>query len=101
MSIQEITELTPREHIIMMAEQDEARLAREHAVTIRQLELAMLREKNQAAVELKRLEAKWTSLLRLPSIVLRLPVLVIVAFGYVIDCIRSNDPSKDFWNLLK
>lgn len=100
MSITENDQLTAREYTIMEAERDEARLAREHAVTIKQLELAIKREDNQAKVELKKLEAKWSSLLRIPSLIIKLPILFILSFGYIASVLSNQEPSKSFWNYL-
>jgi hypothetical protein len=100
MAITENDQLTPKEHVLLEAEKEEARLAREHAVTIKQLELAMKRDDNQAKVDLKRLEAKWSSWLRIPSLIIRLPFLIILAFGFVVAAIRKHDPGKSFWSLL-
>jgi hypothetical protein len=101
MSIYDNPELTPREYILMEREADEARLTREHVAHMKELELAIQKEKNTAAIELKKLEAKWSSMLRLPSLILRLPILVLLGFGYIIYALRGVEPSKDFWVSLK
>lgn len=101
MAIQEETMLTPRESVLLEHDTEEQRLAREHAVRIKQLELELAREKYKADIELKRLEAKWSSWLRIPIIIIELPVLLILAVGYIVDSIRGLEPSKDFWKLLK
>lgn len=101
MAIQESVELTPREHIIMENERDEARLVREYNVRIKELELAVQRDRNQAAIELKKLEAKWSSWLRLPALIIKLPVLFLFGIAYVVSVITRTSHSKDFWTFLK
>lgn len=98
--ITENDQLTPREHVLMENERDEARLTREHAITVKQLELAIKREDNQSKIELKKLEAKWSSLLRLPSLIIRLPILFILSIAYIISVIRKQEPPKSFWSSL-
>jgi hypothetical protein len=94
-------ELSPREHILLENERDEARLVREHQVTLKRLELEIVREKNQAAIELRMLEAKWSSWLSLPKIILKLPVYVLFGVGYIIHAVRNHEPSKSFWSFIK
>jgi hypothetical protein len=93
-------ELSPREHILMENERDENRLLREHAETIKRLEIELQREKDQAEIELRRLEAKWSSWLSLPKTVIKLPVYVLLGFGYIVLCIRKQKPTEAFWRFL-
>jgi hypothetical protein len=85
----------------MEAEAEERRLAREHAVTIKRLELDIVREKNDALVELRRLESNWNAILKLPSLVIKLPLYLLFGMGYVISCIRNGETTKEFWNYLR
>lgn len=100
MAIQEDTMLTPKESIILEHETEEARLAREHAVRMKQLDLELAREKYKAEIELKKLEAKWSSWLRIPLVIIKLPVYLLLGLGYLLDAIRGNEPPKDYWKLL-
>lgn len=100
MPIVENDQLTPREHLLMQAEQEENKLAREHAVTLKQLELQIIREKNQAEIELKRLEAKWRSWLRIPIVIIKLPISLILAVGYLLAVATKQEPSKRFWSAI-
>lgn len=93
-------ELTPREHLMLQAEQEEARLAREHAVTMKNLELALAREDHQAEIRLKELEAKWATWLKIPKLIVLLPVLIPLGLAYVICPITGYQPQKRFWDLL-
>jgi hypothetical protein len=100
MAITENDQLTPKEHLLLEAEKEEARLSREHAITIKQLDLALAKEKYQAQIELKKLEAKWGSWLRIPIIIIKLPISLVLAFGYIFAVLRKHEPSKSFWSLL-
>jgi len=101
MSIVENTELSPREHILLEHETEETRLSREHAIKVKELELELAREKYKAEIELKKLEAKWSSWLRLPSMVIKLPVYILLGVGYIVSCSRKYESSRNFWNYLK
>ena len=101
MSIYENPELTPREHMLMEHEAEQARLAREHSLALKQLEIQLTREKNQAAIELKKLEAKWSSWLRLPALILKLPVLFLLGISYICAVLRKSEIPKEFWNIIK
>ena len=99
MSIQEDVMLTPKESILIEHQTEETRLAREHAVRMKELDLELAREKYAAEIELKKLEAKWNSWLRIPLVIIKLPVYILLSFGYWFDSIRGSEPSKDFWKL--
>jgi hypothetical protein len=97
----ENTQLSPREHMLMENENEQTRLAREHAVTLKRLELELQRDKNNAAIELKKLEIKWANLLRIPLLILKLPIALPMSFSYVVYILKGIDPPKDFWAFLR
>lgn len=99
--LDENTQLSPREHMLMEHETEETRLAREHAVRMKGLEIELAREEYKARVELKKLEAKWSSWLSIPLTVIKLPIYIVLAFGYLFDSARGNEPSKDYWKHLR
>lgn len=101
MSFYENPELSPREHILMENETEERRLAREHAVRIKQLELELQREKNSATIQLKKLEARWSSWLRLPALIIKLPLLLVLGVAYICAVLRKTEIPKEFWNIIK
>lgn len=101
MPIVDSQQLSAREYTLLEAERDENRLSREHAITLKRLELEIKRADNEARVELKQLEAKWASWLRLPSLILRLPLFLVLGIAYCIAVIRKYDPPKKFWDLLQ
>lgn len=99
MSIVENEMLTPRESVLLDREAEENRLNREHAVRLKELEIQLARDKYQAQIELKKLESKWSSLLRIPSLIIKLPVLLILSIGFIFAALRKWEPSKSFWSL--
>lgn len=90
MPIYENTELTPKEHLLLEAERDEARLSREHQLAIKRLD-----------IEVKKLEAKWSAWIKLPSLIIKLPLFIILGIGYIFAIMFKQSPPKEFWNLLK
>lgn len=101
MPIYDNPEFTPKEHMLFEAEKEENRLAREHQVRLKELELAIRREEAQARIELKRLESKWSSLLRIPSLIIKLPLLLIASFSLIFYAIRQAEPPKGLLSLFQ
>lgn len=64
-------------------------------------EMAYGMDMKKLDVEVQKLETKFSSLLRIPIIILKLPVLVLFGIGYVIHSIKGTEPSDNFWKLLK
>ena len=52
-------------------------------------------------MELARLEGKWSSWLRIPITLIKLPVYLVLAVAYCIAVARKHEVSEDFWRLLK
>ena len=90
MAMQFRDQLTPRE-------------AQEQQYQKEMLELQMIhaRTMKEKDIELAKLEARFSSWLRLPVLVLKLPVLLLLGVGYIVDRIKSQEPGDDFWNMLK
>lgn len=84
----------------MEAEKDENRLNREHAVRLKELELAIIKEEKLAEVELKRLEMKWSSWLKIPVILVKLPLFILLGIAYICSMFTKKEMSKRFWDLL-
>ena len=84
--MQDNQEFSPKEYLMFEAEKEEARLAREHSVTIKQLELAYLRE-----------ESKINSWLRLPSQIIKLPIYLVLSLGFVVLSFTKQKPDESFW----
>lgn len=58
-------------------------------------------EMKKMDIELAKLEAKWSAWLRLPSLIIRLPLLIILGIAYLIHAKKGIEPSDNFWRLLK
>lgn len=93
-------QLTPREHILLENETEQNRLAREHAVALKRLELAVLTEQNAGEIALKTLESKWASWIKLPKLIILLPVLTLFGVAYVCSMFTKKEMPKRFWDLL-
>jgi ABC-type sulfate transport system permease subunit len=52
-------------------------------------------------LELTKYEAKWTSLLKLPVTIIRLPIYVVFAVAYCICVAKGKEPSENFWKLMR
>lgn len=82
--------LTPRESLLMQHETEENEKARTFEVEMKKLDL-----------EFQKLEARWKSWLRIPMAIVKLPVGIVLAVGYVIAVARGKDVSQNFWDFLK
>lgn len=83
-------ELTAREYEQYQQEKEMFELQSAHQLRLKEKDL-----------ELARLEAKWATCLRIPIIIIKLPVLILFAFSYPIHVIRKSEPSEAFWRFLK
>lgn len=72
-----------------------------HAITIKNLELEILREKNQAEIKLRELESKWKTWLKLPKLIVLLPVYMLFGIAYIFAVCFKYQPPKPFWKLLE
>lgn len=100
MAITDYNDLTPREWTLMQAEQEEAKLAREHDIAVKSLELNLARENNAAEITLKTLQAKWATWLQLPRLIILLPLFVLFGMAYVCSMFTKKEMPKRFWDLL-
>lgn len=82
--------LTAREREEMLFYSEERAMEREHEKSVRQLELAVEKELN-----------KFNSLLRLPKLLVLLPVLPLVAIAIIVNAIKGEEPSDKIINLFK
>lgn len=82
--------LTPRESILMEADKEEGRLTREHAVTMKKLD-----------IEAAKLETKWNILFKIPLTVIKLPVYIVFSIAYIAAVIKGTEPTEEFWKFLK
>lgn len=96
----ENTQLTPRESVLMEHESEENRLAREYAIKIKELEIELAKEEHTAEIELERLKSKWGTWLRLPVLVIKLPLFILLGFAYICSMFTKKEMPKRFWDLL-
>lgn len=82
--------LTAREREEMQYYADERELERQHAIKVKELELAVEKE-----------ISKFKTLLRLPRLLLLLPILPLVVIVLIINAIRNQEPSDKIINLFK
>jgi hypothetical protein len=88
-SLNQPPDLTPREREEFEQEKEIAQLQAEYQMKYKEME-----------VQLKRLETRWTQLLRLPFAILMLPVRFLFGLGYIAHAIRGSQPSEHFWSYL-
>lgn len=82
--------MTAREREEFEQEKQAAKIQGDYNIKIKEME-----------IEVAKLEAKWSSWLRLPMLLIKLPVLVVFAIGYCISIARKHEPSQNFWNLFR
>jgi hypothetical protein len=70
--------------------QEDAVKARKHYEQMKELEYAIRFQ-----------ETRWRSLVRIPLMIIKLPVLIIIAVGATIEMIRTKEIPKDIIELLK
>ena len=64
--------------------------------TVVEMQLEHAQKMKEMELEIARLEARFSSWLKLPLIVITLPVRVVLALGYAIGMIRKQ-PDPEFW----
>lgn len=94
------TQITPRETVEHEWRVDEFRMQSEHATMLKRLELELARENHQAEIKLKELELKISSLLRIPILILKLPLFILLGIAYIVSVISKKENPKRFWDLL-
>lgn len=82
--------LTPRESVIMEYEKEEARLAREFEIRMKELD-----------IQTQKLDIKWASWLRIPILLIKLPVYILFGFAFIVTSITKYELPKDFWEFLR
>lgn len=100
MSIINNDQLTPREITEHDWRLDEFAKQTAHARSMKLLELEVLREQNSAEIQLKTLELKWATWLRIPILILKLPLYLILGIAYIVSMVTKKEMPKRFWDLL-
>jgi hypothetical protein len=83
-------DITPAESTRHTWDEENSRLAREYDLKVRQMEL-----------EVMKVEARFNNWFKIPLVVLKLPVYVIMGIGYCIAMARKHEPSDNFWSFLR
>lgn len=52
-------------------------------------------------LEVKKLEAKWTSWLKLPITIIKLPLLVLLGIAYIVSMFTKYEVPDEFWDMLR
>lgn len=84
----------------MDADKEANRLAMEHAIAMKSLELNLARENNTAEIKLKELEAKWATWLKIPITIIKLPLYILLGLAYICSMFTRKEMPKRFWDLL-
>jgi hypothetical protein len=82
--------LTPREREELGWEKEATKLQIEHAEKISQMNL-----------EVRKLEARWTQLFKLPMALIWLPIRLVMAFAIPISVISKKELPDKFWEFMK
>lgn len=90
MPIQTLDKLTPREYEMHNQRKEMFELEAQHQVVMQQLD-----------IEVRKIEARWTSLLRLPVIIITLPVRFVMAIAYVVAVAKKFELGENFWNYMR
>lgn len=57
-------------------------------------------EAKRMELEIAKIEAKWSSWLSLPKTIIKLPVYILFAIGYIIAVSLKKEPSENFWKFI-
>lgn len=52
-------------------------------------------------LKLAKTELKWQQIYRIPTLIIKLPVLIILSIGFIAAMARGKDPGDKFWDLFK
>lgn len=88
--IQRTEHLSPREIQLQQFEEKMFEKQAEQVLAVKRLEL-----------EQAKLEAKWSSWLKIPVTIILLPVKVVLAFALITSLITKKDLPPVFWDYLK
>lgn len=83
-------EMTAREREEFAQEKEAAAIQAEYNLKIKEME-----------IEVARMEARWSSWLKLPLMIIKLPVFIVFGIAYCIAMAVKHDPPESFWKFLK
>ena len=61
-----------------------------HTLKVKELEL-----------KLAKTEMKWQQIYKIPTLIIKLPLLIILSVGFIAAMARGKDPGDKFWDLFK
>lgn len=82
--------LTPREYEEFNQRKEYFELQAEHELKVKNLEL-----------EVMKLEAKWSSWMKLPVMVLMLPVRILFGIAFICSVFVKKDLPAEYWRVIK
>jgi len=82
-------QLTPREYEQYNQQKEMWELQRAHAVEMKQLE-----------IEVMKLEAKWRAWLKLPVVIITLPIRFLFGIAYIVAVARKTELGDNFWTYM-
>ncbi len=82
--------MTAREREEFEQEKEAAAIQADYNLKIKQMDL-----------DLARMEAQWSSWMKIPITIIKLPVYVVFGIAYCIAMATKHEPSEDFWKFLK
>lgn len=66
-----------------------------------ELQIASNLELKRLEVEALKLETKWSTLLKVPLTIIKLPVYVLFGIAYIVSTVTKKDMPEEFWKFLK
>lgn len=90
MAIQNSSSLSPREYEIQQYEKQMLELQMEHTIRVKQMEL-----------ELQKLESKWSAWIKLPFVLLTLPLRILLVIPLSIYAATKQAVPEAYWRWLK
>lgn len=82
--------LTPREYELHNQRKEMFEMQAQHELAVKEREL-----------EVMRLEAKWGSWMKLPIMILMLPIRVVLAIAFIPSVFVKKELPDEYWHMLK
>lgn len=101
MSIVQNETLSPREHILLEHEKEEARLSREHSEHLKRLEIELKKTELELELELRKADLRWQQVFKIPLSIIKLPVLMLFGIAIIITSFTRRDIKvQAFWKYI-
>lgn len=81
--------MSPKEREEFEQEKEAAQIQIEYQLRTKELEL-----------EVTKIEARWTVLLKLPMLIVKLPVMLLFGLALIVSVITKKDLPREYWNYL-